>query len=78
MGKKVKGIIQVRFIEIANGDTVQVSSIDRFTRGKDGFAIVHIGIDQIRTKFSYESLKNLLAIDQIGNGPNPTATAMTY
>ncbi len=69
----------MRFVEINNHDSVNVGHITRITE-KDGFAVVHIGIDQIQTKFPYASLLNLLAIEssEIGNGPNPTATALVY
>ncbi len=68
----------MKFIEIAKGRTVNVNAIDQFTADAKGLAIIHLGLEQIKTSFPYDSLKNLLSIDNIGDGPNPAATALAY
>jgi len=70
----------MKFIEIVPGDTVRVDDISRIKRNVDGFAIVIIGLDEIKTSFPYEAFINLLSIDtaEQGNGPDPTATALAY
>ena len=71
----------MKFIEYARDESVQVSKIDRITGNVDGFAVIHIGIEQFKTSFPYKSFLSLLNIedrDKVGDGPNPTSTAMAY
>jgi len=68
----------MRFLKINDTRAVNVASIEMITQDDSGFAIVHIGLDKFRSQFTYDAFLNLLAVDSVGNGPNPTATAVAY
>ncbi len=72
----------MRFIEITPEKAVNVESIDYLSKNVDGFAMVHVGIEILKSNFPYASLVSLLGIgdekNQVGDGPNPSATALAY
>ena len=68
----------MKLIRITPEKAVSAESIDYISKDQDGFGVVHFGIEQLRSNFPYESLLSLMSIENIGNGPNPTSTALTY
>ena len=69
----------MKFVQVSRDTVVNANSIDKITKDVDGFAIVHVGLDQIKSSFPYESFLSLVSIeDKVGNGPSPVATALAY
>lgn len=70
----------MKFIQATANMTVNADSIDKITRNVDGFAIIHVGVEEILSSFTYDTLISLLSIDQekTGDGPSPVATALAY
>lgn len=70
----------MRFIEISDSVTVNPNFMAYVSSDKNGFGVVHIGIERFVTRFSKQALVNILRIEstEMGVGPDPTATALAY